>query len=248
MNGAEKDASRDSLGDRMKEYEGVTDLRLTRRVPVIGRLDGMAFHTLTRKLEKPWDERFVAAMISTADVLLRNVPGCRLMHVASDEISMLLTDYARVTTDAWFGYAVEKMCSASAAIASVEFSRAFGEPGCFDARFFNVPMHEVSNYFLWRQRDAARNSLSGLAQKHYSHKELEGKKSPQMHDMLMAKGVNWNDTPTHLKRGVCLYRACGLLSTDMDPPEVTKDRGYFERHVYAGDVIGRMSVTAPATE
>lgn len=45
----------DSLGDRMKGYEGVSRNFLTRRVPAIIRLDGKAFHTFTKGMEKPFD-------------------------------------------------------------------------------------------------------------------------------------------------------------------------------------------------
>ena len=47
------------LGNRMKEnYENTYRIKLTRRTPVIIRVDGKAFHTLTRKCEKPFDENF----------------------------------------------------------------------------------------------------------------------------------------------------------------------------------------------
>ena len=39
---------RDSLGDRMKRYEYVSRNYLTRRVPVIIRIDGKAFHTFEK--------------------------------------------------------------------------------------------------------------------------------------------------------------------------------------------------------
>lgn len=44
----------DSLGDRMKGYEDVSRNFLTRRVPAIIRLDGKAFHTFTKGMEKPF--------------------------------------------------------------------------------------------------------------------------------------------------------------------------------------------------
>ena len=45
---------KDSLGDRMKEfYENRAKTKLTRRMPVIIRLDGRAFHTFTKGFAKP---------------------------------------------------------------------------------------------------------------------------------------------------------------------------------------------------
>lgn len=40
---------------RMKEYEAVSKTRLTKRMPVIIRVDGRAFHTFTRGFNKPYD-------------------------------------------------------------------------------------------------------------------------------------------------------------------------------------------------
>lgn len=55
----------DSLGDRMKGYEGVSRNFLTRRVPAIIRLDGKAFHTFTKGMEKPFDLVLTQAMQET---------------------------------------------------------------------------------------------------------------------------------------------------------------------------------------
>jgi hypothetical protein len=40
----------------------------------------------------------------------------------------------------------------------------------------------------------------------YSHNELHGKNGADKHDLLMAKGVNWNDYPTYFKRGTYVQR------------------------------------------
>ena len=46
----------DDLGLRMKHYyENIPQNRLVRRMPVIIRLDGRAFHTFTKGLRKPFD-------------------------------------------------------------------------------------------------------------------------------------------------------------------------------------------------
>jgi len=55
---------------------------------------------------------------------------------------------------------------------------------------------------LRRQQDATRNSISSVAQAYFSSKELHGKKTNQMQDMLMLeKGINWNDFTPREKRG-----------------------------------------------
>lgn len=46
-----------SLGERMKSYELVGRSSLVKKVPVIARLDGKAFHTFTR--DRNYIEQFV---------------------------------------------------------------------------------------------------------------------------------------------------------------------------------------------
>lgn len=116
----------DSLGDRMKEnYENSSKTYLVRRMPVIIRLDGKAFHTFTRGFKRPYDKVFHYAMNETVKYLCANIQGCKLGYTQSDEITLLLTDYDKLDTAAWFDYAVEKMCSISASMATLAFNKAF---------------------------------------------------------------------------------------------------------------------------
>ena len=115
---------KDSLGDRMKEnYENRSKTYLTRRTPVIIRIDGKAFHTFTRGMKKPYDEIFHNTMNATMKYLCENIQGCKLGYTQSDEITLLLTDYDTLTTSAWFDYNVQKICSVSASMATMAFNR-----------------------------------------------------------------------------------------------------------------------------
>lgn len=77
----------------------------------------------------------------------------------------------------------------------------------FDARVFNIPKEEVTNLVYWRQLDATRNSIQMVGQANFSHKELQNKSCNKIQDMLMLeRGINWNDLPTHLKRGSCCIK------------------------------------------
>lgn len=119
---------RTTLGDRMKNnYENITRYYLTRRMPVIIRLDGRSFHTFTRGFKKPFDDILVKTMQDTMKYLCENIQGCVLGYTQSDEISLVLTDYAELTTDAWFGNNLQKMCSVSASMATLAFSKFFSE-------------------------------------------------------------------------------------------------------------------------
>lgn len=117
-----------SLGDRMKNnYENISRYYLTRRTPVIIRIDGKAFHTFTRGFKKPFDDILVKTMQNTMKYLCENIQGCVLGYTQSDEISLVLTDYAELTTDAWFGNNLQKMCSVSASMATLAFNKAFND-------------------------------------------------------------------------------------------------------------------------
>lgn len=242
-----------TLGDRMKRYESVPKNYLMRRQPAIIRLDGKAFHSFTRGFVKPFDDYMIEAMQQTMLYLCKEIQGCVFGYTQSDEISLVICDYHKLDTDAWFGYNVQKMVSISASMATLKFNKVFSElveglyvsgdelddiiggmpievyfdnlqdaahrGAIFDSRVFNVPIEEVNNYLLWRQRDATRNSIQGLAQSLYSHKQLEGISSKNLQNkMFTEKGVNWNDLPTHKKRGSCCIKVFNSWIIDETPP------------------------------
>ena len=133
-----------------------------------------------------------------------------MAYTQSDEISLLLTDFETITTEAWFDGQVQKMVSVAASIATAKFNNVMhrlhivplDKLAFFDARAFTIPDSiEVENYFIWRQKDAMRNSLQMHAQSLYSHKELNGKSQANMHEMIHDKGENWNDLQEGFKRG-----------------------------------------------
>lgn len=215
-----------TLGDRMKNnYENISRYYLTRRMPVIIRIDGKSFHTFTRGFKKPFDDVFVKTMQDTMKYLCENIQGCVLGYTQSDEISLVLVDYAELTTDAWFGNNLQKMCSVSASMATMAFNKFFYgnmpadeensgtyykalEKGAmFDSRVFTIPKEEVCNALIWRQQDATRNSIQSVGQANFSQKELHGKSCNNIQDMLMIqKGINWNNYATTLKRGSCCIK------------------------------------------
>ena len=227
-----------NLAARMKEfYENVPKTNLMRRIPVVIRIDGKAFHTFTKGFKRPFDEVLIKTMQETTKYLCENIQGCVLGYTQSDEISLVLVDYQRFETSAWFDYEVQKMCSIAASMATMAFNKFFYENvflyngmasvdmsnkkypykevyakavkkgAMFDARVFNIPKEEVTNYIYWRQLDASRNSIQMVGQANFSHKELQNKSCNDIQDMLMEqKGINWNDYPTVCKRGTAVIK------------------------------------------
>ena len=227
----------DELGIRMKTfYEEIPKTKLMRRTPVAIRIDGKAFHTFTRGFKRPFDEVLIKTMQQTTQYLCQNIQGCVLGYTQSDEITLILVDYQTLTTEAWFDYRVEKLCSISASMATMAFNKFFYENvfqyngmasmdmsnkkypykeiyakaiekgAMFDARCFNIPKEEVTNLIYWRQLDASRNSVQMVGQAYFSQEELQDKSCSDIQDMLMTKGVNWNDLPTYQKRGSCCVK------------------------------------------
>lgn len=180
-----------NLGDRMKKYEGIPRIHLTPRMPLIIRLDGKAFHTYTKGFEKPFDGSLIAAMTKAAISLSNEVQGFKIAYIQSDEINVLINNYEGFDTQAWFDNNLQKIVSVSASIATAYFNKYMWSVGVgvnktaiFDSRAFVVPREEVCNLFIWRQQDAERNSVSSLAQAHFSHRQLHGKNVKEMREML----------------------------------------------------------------
>jgi len=240
--------SKDSLGDRMKRYESVPNTKLVPRSYAIIRLDGKAFHTFTKGLTRPWDPAITETMEATMQYLCENIQGVKYGFYQSDEISLVLTDFDTFETSAWFDNKIQKMVSVSASLATAKFNNdwiANDKLAIFDARIFNVPnREEVINYFIWRQQDTVRNSISSLGQSLYSSKELHGKKSNEVQEMCFQKGYNWNDVSTHLKRGTGCYKRSipKLVGLDLhaertewfidrEVPTFSDDREYFNNKI-----------------
>lgn len=119
---------RDDLGNRMKTYyEKIPQTKLMRRCPVAVRLDGKAFHTFTRGFKKPFDDILINTMQQTMKYLCENIQGCVLGYTQSDEITLILVDYKKLTSSAWFDYEVQKVCSVAASMATMAFNKFFAQ-------------------------------------------------------------------------------------------------------------------------
>lgn len=237
----------DNFGDRMKTYENAFRTHLPRRLPVILRIDGCHFHTYTKGLDKPFDERLAHVFWETGKFLAKEIMGCKLVYHQSDEISILLTNNDKLTTEAWFKNNLQKIVTVAASLATAKFNELMrgqipDQPlATFDCRAWVLPQDEVTNYFLWRQMDATKNSISMLAQSQFSHRELAGLNGKQLQDKLvLEKQMNWNDLPVWQKRGVCIVRQEYInedvvrrkWEVDHETPIFSKSREYIDQYVH----------------
>jgi len=228
-----------SLGDRMKEYEAISQNKLTRRMPVIIRLDGKGFHNYTRKMKKPYDSDLQLNMWRSTIRLCQEVQNTVLAYCQSDEVSLLLVDYNTLNTQPWFANEVQKLCS----LAASSMTQYFNDPQTrgelpygarFDARCFNLPREEVTNYFIWRELDWIRNSIQMLAQYYFSPKELYKKNTNQMKEMILKEtGINWDtNLQPFQRRGTTCIKKNGKWIVDCNLPMFNENRNYIENLLY----------------
>ena len=221
--------SKETLGDRMKRYEEVTNFRLMPRSTAILRMDGVAFHTLTKrlKLEKPYDRNFSGWMAAAAVSLAKYAQGIMLGYTQSDELTFVIRADQSEDSSPWFDYRIQKIASVSSGIVSSVFNRllylhclskgsAESPIASFDSRLHQVPgLTEAVNNLIWRQRDCTKNAISGAA--YYEIGKLRGKKTAramleglhqdQRQDLLFTEtGLNWNDYAPEFKRGIVIFK------------------------------------------
>lgn len=217
----------DALGDRMKEYEGQeSDRMFLPMLPVVARLDGKNFSSFTRGLARPYDERLSNLMVAVTTHLVKETSAC-VGYTQSDEISLAWYS-AEWKSQIYFDGRIQKMTSVLAATCSVAFVHLlaqflperdqYGDGDevaptplhklpVFDCRVWQSPtLDEAANTFLWREKDATKNSVSMAAQEYYSHRELMGKSGREKVEMLFQKGVSWNDYPAFFKRGTFVQK------------------------------------------
>lgn len=241
----------------MKDYERVTKHALTPRMPTIIRVDGKAFHTFTKRLNKDVDpscatgpsEKMHAVMARTTRAMCNQMQNVALAYTQSDEISFLLRDYDKLETQQWFGGKIQKIASVSAGMASAYFNFFWNdemetEPAglkdvaLFDARVFQIPKEDVTNYFVWRQKDAVRNSINFIARLYFSHKELHKRDIKNVQEMLwQVHHINWNDFDVWKRRGSCIVPndvPSGWVEDD-NTPIFTKKREYIDSKVYVDE-------------
>lgn len=247
-----KKKSKDSLGDRMKDIEGRCTYYLPRRCYTIIRLDGAHFHTFLKRAKKPFDRTVMDCMQKTTLALCKQIPGVKIGYTQSDEITLILTDFDTIKTQAWFDGNISKIISTSAAMATAEFNKQWlssklsdmwdnltdysyvmnlildTKSATFDSRVYTTSdPWEAFNSLAWRISDASKNSIQMIAQSLYSHKELQGKGFAQLNELLFQKGHNFNDYPTDCKRGAFVIKLPdqGWI-IDKDAPLPTQDQHY----------------------
>lgn len=209
-------ATIDTLGDMMKEYEmAFAGQKAMKGLPLLARLDGRSFHTFTKGLKRPYDQRLSTCMIETARYLVEETHAS-VGYTQSDEISLAWYIPVGSTSELMFGGRIQKITSVLAGLASAKFMKLVMEHipekamqvPVFDCRVWQVPdINVAADAFLWRELDATKNSISMAAHSEFSHNSLHCMTGSEKQERLWAeRGINWNDYPAFFKRGTYVQR------------------------------------------
>ena len=208
----------------MKSYElAETGRRFDPTLPIYARIDGRGFSRFTRNMQRPFDPRMTRCMIETTKHLVDKTHA-EVGYVQSDEISLVWSACGE-QSDRFFSGKIQKMCSVLASMAAarfaVEYAREFGEISLdfphFDCRVISMPsITEATNMLLWREMDARKNAISMAARHFFSHRELQGKNTKEMTEMMLTKGQRMEDYPTSFTRGTWIKRMTEMRELNHD--------------------------------
>lgn len=219
---------KDSLGDLLKEQERLeAGRKADPYLPLMARIDGKCFSRFTKGLKRPFDSRFVDLMVATTSYLVEESEAL-LGYCQSDEITLFWNNFKEENSNReyWFGGKFQKLTSVLAGTASSYFAgnlpeflpEKVGQYPVFDARVWNVPdMEHVYKNFLWRWKDAQKNSVSMYARHFFSHRSLQGKTSTEMRELLRTISKPWEELPVFFREGTYIRRERILV----DPAETT---------------------------
>lgn len=234
--------SKDSLGDRMKAFEAVENERFGEKgMPICARLDGRAFSTFTDGLGRPFDRRMTNLMVATTKYLVEET-GAVVGYTQSDEISLMWYLPESSCSQYLFGGRYQKIATTCAALGTGFFNRNLddalperaGQIPTFDCRVWTVPtLEDAYDTFLWREKDAIKNSISMAAQAHFEPKDLHKVNSSDKLEMLRSVGYPWEMMPPSFQHGTYLRRVKVLkeLSPEVmaSIPEAHRPSGPVER-------------------
>lgn len=204
---------KDDLGDRMKLYEKErTGERLDPGSIVYARIDGRGFSKFTKGMDKPFDAGLRNTMIEVTRALVKKTHAL-IGYTQSDEISLAWRD----SDFMHFNGKIQKLTSILAGMATSHFiiegmnniepSYILERYPHFDARVFELPdLHELTNAFLWRYKDAHRNAIMMIAQNIFSHKKLNKKNVKEVIEMLAEVGVFVSDFDKESAFGTFIFR------------------------------------------
>lgn len=215
------------MSERLKTYEAVTtETRLIEKLPIYARVDMRAGHTWCHGLQKPFDQRYAAAMQKATAYVVEKT-GAAMGMTQSDEASFVWLDDTKIP----FGTRLFKLQSVLASMFTSAFIVEAGRNGLapriaktlpsFDCRVLNLPnLEEAANMVMWRSMDSVKNSITLLALEHFSNKQIHGKNGEEKIRMLAEKGVDYYALSEEYRLGSFFRRE--MYEKTLTPAELAK--------------------------
>lgn len=258
-----------TLRDRIISYQQIYDTKLMPRVPLAIMINGRSFRKTTSLLKKPFDETLLETMAGISIKLMQEIDGSVIAYSFNDEIIIIVRNDQTIDTNAWFDNKVQKICSATASMATSEFNRLskladlqiIGDP-TFTSSVFIVPsITEAINVLISKQNEAIYTAVSMACLYELGKKfdlstirqTLNEKSGSQKLDILLNQcGINFDDYPASFKRGSAVYRIQKVieseegfervknkLNVDLDLPNFSREPEFLEKIISNGRDILR---------
>jgi tRNA(His) 5'-end guanylyltransferase len=181
----------ENLGNKYKKYESEYLLLLDKTKYSILRVDGNAFHTYTKKFNKPFDEKIANAMIYATKEWIKKFNGI-IGYTQSDEATIVLPRYDKESlSELPFSGKVNKLITLSSSYFTLmfnKFMKTTDSSPIFDCRIFQVETKEdVLECLRWRHLDSYRNGITCLARSIVGHKVLEKLGTKQRQEIIKNK-------------------------------------------------------------
>lgn len=240
-----------------KDIESQYKITASKKAYTILRLDGKSFSKYTKGLVKPFDPQLISDFNEVVKYLCENMENVRFAYTQSDEISVLMTDFESANREAWFGNSLQKIVSISASLATYKMNalRPGGKAAIFDSRVLSLKSKaDAMRYFIWRQKDCARNAVQMVAYQNFSTKQLDGVSTEHQKALLLNNGINFDTDfsqgekfgrcSTRVQRSVKIERRAGMPA---DAPEMV-ERNFWEvvdSPVFSNAAGGILSDTIP---
>lgn len=256
----------DEIGDASKRDERLETARRTDDLkPVVIRLDGRAFHTFTKGLDRPYDAALRECFHGTA-VNLYGQFNPDIAYCQSDEITLGWLpawdgNPRSARRDVPFKGVKQKLVSVIAGAASAKFTQLCAgllpskfdleNPPCFDARIFQpADVEAMAMNLMWRQEDAYKNAVTMAVGTIVPHKRLHGVSTAKRLRLLQREGIDFEAVyPETFKRGV-FFKRTAVLRTLPDEalakiPEARRPCGPVVRSEIQERPVGRLAGMTP---
>lgn len=252
------------LKDRIASYEDASDYKLLNRVPLIITINGRAFAKATSLLDKPYCNKFAECMFSTTLRLCNEIDGALFAYHHNDEITIVARNDQNPDTAAWFDNKLQKICSVTAAVATVHFNdcatsielNMIGDP-IFTSQVFVVPnVAESINTLVYKQQHNFHTAIQSACfyellkkyDKNTIKEMLGGLSIDEKLELLQQEcDIDFNEYPMSFRRGAACYKVPKVVDGAMknkwfinsDLPIFTKDQSFLSNIMKNGGDIFR---------